>query len=137
CASRRAVPESVLARRRSMRAIPMILCGWLLAAGLSCAAAQDTPASPVSLPPTIAPTVPEAAAEIVEPAPTTGAPVLARGDVEAWLDGFFPYALAAGDIAGGVVVVVKDGQVLLQKGYGYADLAERTPVDPDNTLFRP
>src|SRR3546814_9675118 len=48
-----------------------------------------------------------------------------------------PYALAAGDIAGAVVVVVKDGQVLLQKGYGYADLDKHTPVDPAETLFRP
>jgi CubicO group peptidase (beta-lactamase class C family) len=31
-----------------------------------------------------------------------------------------PYSLQTGDAAGAVVVVVKDGQVLLQKGYGYA-----------------
>ena len=62
---------------------------------------------------------------------------LNRADVEAWLDGFMPYALERGDIAGAVVVVVKDGQVLLQKGYGYADVAKRTPVDPETTLFRP
>ena len=41
-----------------------------------------------------------------------------------------PYALARGNIAGGIVVVVKDGQVLLQKGYGYADVEKRKPVDP-------
>jgi CubicO group peptidase (beta-lactamase class C family) len=58
-------------------------------------------------------------------------------DLEAWLDGFMPFSLARGDIAGAVVVVVKDGEILLQKGYGYADVAERTPVDPENTLFRP
>src|SRR3546814_18154342 len=54
-----------------------------------------------------------------------------------WLDGFMPYALAAGDIAGAVVVVVKDGQVLLQKGYGYADIEKHTTVDPAETRFRP
>ena len=48
-----------------------------------------------------------------------------------------PYALARGNIAGAVVVVVKDGQVLLQKGYGYADIAAHKPVDPEDTLFRP
>jgi CubicO group peptidase (beta-lactamase class C family) len=58
-------------------------------------------------------------------------------DLEAWLDGFMPFSLARGDIAGAVVVVVKDGQVMLQKGYGYADVAEQKPVDPENTLFRP
>ena len=34
-----------------------------------------------------------------------------------------PYAMGTGDIAGGVIVVVKDGEVLAQKGYGYADVA--------------
>ena len=47
-----------------------------------------------------------------------------------------PYALARGNVAGAVVVVVKDGQLLLQKGYGYADMAAHKPVDPNNTLFR-
>ncbi len=43
----------------------------------------------------------------------------------------------SGDIPGAVVVVVKDGQVLTERGYGYADVAKRTPVDPALTLFRP
>ena len=64
-------------------------------------------------------------------------PALTKVDAEAWLDGFMPYALQTGDVAGAVVVIVKDGQVLLQKGYGYSDVAERKPVDPERTLFRP
>ncbi|MGH6909349.1 MAG: serine hydrolase domain-containing protein [Phenylobacterium sp.] len=68
--------------------------------------------------------------------PQTARP-LTREDLEAWLDGYMPYALQRGDVAGAVVVVVKDGQVLLQKGYGYADVASRRPVDPETTLFRP
>ena len=56
--------------------------------------------------------------------------------MEAWLDGFFPYALQRGDVAGAVFVLVKDGNILLQKGYGFADVAARTPVDPERTLFR-
>lgn len=62
---------------------------------------------------------------------------LTRADVEAWLDGYMPYALQTGGVAGAVVVVVKDGEVLLKKGYGYSDVAARQPVDPDFTLFRP
>ena len=57
--------------------------------------------------------------------------------MNAWLDGFVPYALKSGDIAGAVVVVVKDGQVLTERGYGYADIAAEKPVDPKTTLFRP
>ncbi|MDY6947458.1 MAG: serine hydrolase domain-containing protein [Pseudomonadota bacterium] len=69
--------------------------------------------------------------------PTSEARPLTREDLEAWLDGFLPYALATGDVAGAVVVVVKDGATVLQKGYGYADVAARKPVDPATTLFRP
>jgi CubicO group peptidase (beta-lactamase class C family) len=40
-------------------------------------------------------------------------------------------------VPGAVVVIVRDGTVLFAKGYGYADLASRAPVDPAVTLFRP
>ena len=66
-----------------------------------------------------------------------GAHTLTAEDVNAWLDGYMPFALRSGDIAGAVVVVVKDGQLLSARGYGYADIAKRTPVDPYRTLFRP
>lgn len=39
-------------------------------------------------------------------------------------------------VPGAVFVVVKDGKVLLQKGYGYADVEKKIPVDPEKTLFR-
>jgi len=58
-------------------------------------------------------------------------------DLEAWLDGFMPYALQRGHIPGAVVVVVRGDGPLLAKGYGYADVAARKPVDPDATMFRP
>lgn len=125
-----------------MRKIPVLLCSAVLTmvAALPLQA-QQAIAPPVSVPPTTAP-VPTApsllpAAENTPSAPPAGAPVLTREDAEAWLDGIMPYALANGDIAGAVVVVVKDGRILVQKGYGYADLEKRAPVDPENTLFRP
>ncbi|HEY3812757.1 MAG TPA: serine hydrolase domain-containing protein [Caulobacteraceae bacterium] len=74
------------------------------------------------------------------PAPQAGAvqaPALTADDVNTFLDGYIPYALKEGDIASAVVVVVKDGQVLTERGYGYADVAKQTPVDPKTTLFRP
>jgi CubicO group peptidase (beta-lactamase class C family) len=61
---------------------------------------------------------------------------LTAHDLAAWLDGYMPYALRSGDIAGAVVVVVQDGQILVERGYGYSDVAQRTPVDPKRTLFR-
>jgi CubicO group peptidase (beta-lactamase class C family) len=83
-----------------------------------------------------------AAATVVE-APATAAPAatsavaLTTQDVDAWLDGYLPYALRTGDIAGAVVAVVKDGQIVTERGFGYSDVAKRTPVDPKLTLFRP
>ena len=47
------------------------------------------------------------------------------------------YAIRRDDIAGAVLVVVKDGKIIFQRGYGYADLKKRTPVIPDLTMFRP
>ena len=102
-----------------------------LSASLLCAMAQaQVPQTPLEA---AAPPAAEATAQV----PTPAAPQLTREDLEAWLDGFLPYALARGNVAGGIVVVVKDGQVLLQKGFGYADVEKKLPVDPDQTLFRP
>ena len=75
-------------------------------------------------------------------APTTSTPAqgphdLTKADVDAWLDGYMPYALKAGAIPGAVVVVVKDGQPLTMRGFGYSDLKTEKPVDPELTLFRP
>jgi CubicO group peptidase (beta-lactamase class C family) len=62
---------------------------------------------------------------------------LTADDVNAWLDGYMPYALHVSDVAGAVITVVKDGKILTERGYGYSDIEKRTPVDPQRTLFRP
>ena len=87
--------------------------------------------------PAVAPKASETKTQTPERVPGPATHALTKTDAEAWLDGFFPYALQRGDVAGAVVVVVKDGAVLLQKGYGYSDVGERKPVDPERTLFRP
>jgi CubicO group peptidase (beta-lactamase class C family) len=100
----------------------------LLAAGVG--KAQDIkPAQPiVPAPPAVT------AAPISEPLPA--AHTLDPQDVNAWLDGFMKPSLATGNIAGAVVVVVKDGRVLTQRGFGVSDVATQAPVDPAATLFR-
>lgn len=81
---------------------------------------------------------PEAAvAPVTPPTAPAGLDRLTKSDIDAWLDGYMPYALARGDIAGAVVAVVKDGAVVTQRGFGYSDVAKRKPVDPATTLFRP
>jgi len=87
-------------------------------------------------------TAPTLAQEPAAPSPSAttanaSAHPLTRDDLAAWLDGMLPYAIREGDIAGGVVSVVKDGQVLFEKGYGYADVAQKRPMDPTRTIIRP
>lgn len=57
-------------------------------------------------------------------------------ELEAFLDGVMAASLADKHVAGATVSVVRDGRLLLAKGYGYADVAGRKPVDPERTLFR-
>ncbi|MGE5109363.1 MAG: serine hydrolase domain-containing protein, partial [Acidobacteriaceae bacterium] len=71
------------------------------------------------------------------PEPSSGTHELTAADLGAFLDGLMPLQLQREDIAGAVVLVVKDGKVLFAKGYGYSDVAKKTPVTPDGTLFRP
>jgi CubicO group peptidase (beta-lactamase class C family) len=72
----------------------------------------------------------------VAPQPSPAAE-LTKADFETFLDALIPSQLRNRNIAGAVVAVVKDGQVLFQKGYGYADFEAKKPVLPDQTLFRP
>ena len=104
------------------------ICGWLSAVIVAASMAVSTTSAAA---PAAAPV--SATADRITSQP---APALVKGDVDAWLDGYMPYALKRGDAAGAVVVVVKDGQVLTQRGFGYADVASRRPVDPETTLFR-
>jgi CubicO group peptidase (beta-lactamase class C family) len=64
-------------------------------------------------------------------------PQLTKEDVGAFFDGFVPVELQRDDIAGAVVLVVKDGSVLFAKGYGYSDMKSKKAVTVDATLFRP
>jgi hypothetical protein len=61
------------------------------------------------------------------------APVAAPLDVAA-VDAVVARALKAFDVPGMAVAVVKDGQVVLAKGYGVRSLATQAPVDA-NTLW--
>ncbi len=69
-------------------------------------------------------------------AETTPASLEDRAALEAWADGAMNSLLQAHHCAGGVVAIVRNGEVLLAKGYGYSDIANRKPVDPATTLFR-
>ena len=57
-------------------------------------------------------------------------------DLEGFFDGIFPLQLERSDIAGASVLVMQDGKVLLEKGYGVADEKTQRPVDATTTIFR-
>ena len=100
----------------------LCLCGW--------AGAQTRSRNPLA----------PRAAKKKEAAPEAAAPgqhELTASDLEAFLDGLVPLQIERDDIAGAVVAVVKDGKVIFEHGYGYADVEKKTPVSPQATLFRP
>lgn len=92
--------------------------------------AFQLPVTPTTTPPQTA----------INSAPVSSTPQeqhpLTSADLEAFFDGIIPMQLERSDIDGATVLVMKDGQVLLQKGYGFADQEKKTPVNPNNTLFR-
>jgi CubicO group peptidase (beta-lactamase class C family) len=71
------------------------------------------------------------------PRPQDGPGLRTREELEAFVDGFVGGELEAYDVAGLTVAVVKDGELFFAKGYGWADVDRRVPVDADKTLFRP
>ncbi|PSL00572.1 CubicO group peptidase (beta-lactamase class C family) [Murinocardiopsis flavida] len=72
--------------------------------------------------------------------PVAGTAELGARDLNTWLDGLVPGALDKTGIPGAAISVVKDGELLAARGYGYADTGadggDPVPVDPEKTLFR-
>jgi CubicO group peptidase (beta-lactamase class C family) len=98
-------------------------------------------AAAVSAAPAVASPPPPTVAVPVRP-PRPGARLGAgelppTAELEAFVDGLVRDAMATEHIAGVAVSVVGGNQLLLSKGYGFADYTPRPrPVDPSRTLFR-
>ncbi|WP_225316376.1 MULTISPECIES: serine hydrolase [Haloferax] len=56
-------------------------------------------------------------------------------EFESWLDATMASQLEAYRVPGAAVVLVQDGDVVLAKGYGYADVDAETPVVANETVF--
>ena len=112
-----------MTRNVTRRAMALVVVALL--ASLSLLTACGSTSSSASLPPR---------------EPPSGEHQLTAEDVNAWLDGKLPDALKNGDIPGAVVTVVKDGQVVTTRGYGWADTGasggQPVAVDPQTSLFR-
>ncbi len=61
---------------------------------------------------------------------------LDRAALEAFFDGLIGAQREAFHVPGATVSVVQNGKLLFAKGYGYANVEQRTPVAADTTLFR-
>jgi len=105
--------------------LPFLIVCLLVACAVGVRAQGPKPANPA---------IPSKIPSSTLPQPTHQ---MTRGDVEAFLDGMVPTLLQREDIAGAVIVIVKNGDVIFSKGYGYADVKGRVPVSPTATLFRP
>ena len=57
--------------------------------------------------------------------------------VEAFVDGVVKPNMKLHHSPSGVVAVMKNGEVIFSKGYGFIDVEKRIPVDPATSLFRP
>lgn len=89
---------------------------------LSCSAEPTAPPV-VSLPVPPPPAQPEI--------PITGAAVVGMGSY----DRIIPDLMRKYAVPGGAVAVLRDGKLIYARGFGYADVENRTPVQPD-ALFR-
>ncbi len=58
------------------------------------------------------------------------------GELEQFINETFKREMQDFNIPGAVISVVKDGKLILSKGFGYADLENKTPVAPEKTKFR-
>lgn len=63
-------------------------------------------------------------------------PNIGADQIGAFFNDMIPRQLAERQIPGAVVVVVRDGKILFEQGYGYANLEKQIKVDPETSLFR-
>lgn len=57
-------------------------------------------------------------------------------DLRRFMDAAMTREMTAAGIPGAAVAIVQDGRPLLERGYGWADVGRRVPVDAATTLFR-
>lgn len=60
---------------------------------------------------------------------------LLTNEIDLFADTFFQRNLTDYHIPGAVFVVVENGEIVFGRGYGYADLENSIPVDPEKTMF--
>jgi CubicO group peptidase (beta-lactamase class C family) len=109
-----------LTRGLALAVLALMVC-------LTTATAGATPTSSLS-------TTPARGTPANDTAPAGG--LTDPAELEVFLDDLLARQLADNHIPGASVAVVKDGQLFFAKGYGYANLEQRTPLVAEQTLVR-
>lgn len=99
-----------------------LLAGLLTGSATLLTAAGPSPATP--------------AAATAAPAASPARPASETAALEPFIDGAMQAEMNLGKMPGGVIAIVKDGKLLLSKGYGFSDIERRAPIDPETSLFR-
>jgi CubicO group peptidase (beta-lactamase class C family) len=69
------------------------------------------------------------------PAKIAPEPGKSLAEIESFFDELITKEMEKFHIPGISMVFVRDSAILFKKGYGYADVEKKTPVDPDKTVF--
>jgi CubicO group peptidase (beta-lactamase class C family) len=69
-------------------------------------------------------------------APARAGSLTNRAEVESFVDDFLAEKMTELDVPGVAIVMVKDGEIFLAKGYGYADQERKVPFDPERSIVR-
>jgi CubicO group peptidase (beta-lactamase class C family) len=77
---------------------------------------------------------PSPAPHAVTKAPTRG--VIDSAELASFVDTLIAAQMAKENIPGAVFLLVQNGRVIYKRGYGFANIALRQPVDPDRTIWR-
>jgi CubicO group peptidase (beta-lactamase class C family) len=72
---------------------------------------------------------------VMAAAPAPAQATLEAQEMDRFLAGLFQEELARAHCPGAIIVVVKDGQILLMRGFGYADPVRRVASNPETDRF--
>lgn len=114
------------------RSTPLVFSAFLMALFFSVAALADQQEEQAE-----AAQADELAPEtvVVDEQPLTG--IDNPAVLEAFIDGLVNPLMKTNGSPSGTVAVMKDGELVLAKGYGFSDIENQLPVDPHTTMFRP
>jgi len=106
----------------------IVLSSLLLSLGALEAHGQDAQSQEVS--------AAEKAPAVGEATPAEAVGPTDPAELEAFIDGVMAAQMKSRHIPAATISVVKDGKLFFAKGYGFADIEKKTPVEADKTMFR-